>query len=292
MIKSDWLDAFLVFSRLMNFTTAANELNISQPALHVKIRKLAEWLGVSLYYKVGRGLTLTPDGERVAAYAREQQERSSSFIKTLRQGSTEDPVILCAGEGTYSYLLGPAISTFSRQSGHKLRLLTGNQERTFEALLSGEAHIGVSAPDTLPSGINAEQFTEVDQVLAMPKHHPLSRKKTLELKDLMHQTLVVPPNPRPHRVMINRMLMDANVSWHVAVEANGWELMLQFVRLGMGLAIVNSCCHLGPDLVAKPLPQFPRIRYQLLQVRDRWRSSGTIALREHLLAHQHDWLVN
>lgn len=289
MLRSDWLNAFLVFSKLMNFTSAADELNISQPALHVKIRKLAELLDVSLYRKVGRSLILTPDGERVAAYAREQKERSDNFVDTLRYGSTDQPVVLCAGEGAYSYLLGPALSAFTKQSGKKLRLLTGNQERTFDALLSGEAHIGVSAPDTLPNEIVAEHLTEVDQVLVMPRSHPLSRKKALKLEHLNDQELVVPPNPRPHRVMINRMLMDANVSWQVAVEASGWELMLQFVRLGIGLAIVNGCCRLGPGLVARPLRQFPRIRYQILTTTNRLQSSSAVALRECLLANQYAW---
>jgi LysR family transcriptional regulator, low CO2-responsive transcriptional regulator len=50
-MRTDWLQAFLTFSETMNFTRAAAELNISQPALHVKIRKLAEVLGEPLYHK-------------------------------------------------------------------------------------------------------------------------------------------------------------------------------------------------------------------------------------------------
>jgi DNA-binding transcriptional LysR family regulator len=289
MLRSDWLDAFLVFSKEMNFTKAAEKLNLSQPALHTKISKLGEWLEVPLYYKVGRNLALTPQGERVAAYAREQQERSGSFVDTLRSGSTDQPVVLCAGEGAYAYLLGPALSAFTKKNRQKLRLLTGDQDRTFEALLSGEAHIGVSAPDTLPSRVKGEFLTEVGQVLVMPRNHPLAQKKKLELKHLNNQDLVAPPNPRPHRVMINRMLMDANVTWRVAVEASGWDLMMQFVHLGLGLAIVNGFCRPGAGLVAKPLRQLPRIRYQILTPKHRPQNANTSALRERLMAHRHDW---
>jgi DNA-binding transcriptional LysR family regulator len=48
------LEAFVVFAEKMNFTRAAEELGISQPALHVKVRKLGESLGVSLYRREGR----------------------------------------------------------------------------------------------------------------------------------------------------------------------------------------------------------------------------------------------
>ena len=288
-MRSDWLAAFLTFSESMNFTTAARTLNISQPALHVKIRKLTEWLGVPLYYKVGRVLMRTPEGERVLAYAREQKERSEEFVEKLRTGATESSVVLCAGEGAYSYLLGPAISTFIKNGRYRLELLTGNQDKTFDALLSGQAHLGVSAPDTLPAGLSSDDLTDVEQVIVMPEDHPLACMQSVKLEHLDGEHLIVPPDPRPHRIMINRMFMDAGVSWNVAVEVNGWELMIQFVRLGLGVAIVNGCCRIGPGLVAKPMSQLPRVRYQLLHAKDRWHNAGAIALRKHLLQHKDTW---
>ena len=61
-MRLDWLQAFLTFSQSMNFTRAAEALHISQPALYVKIGKLAKWLGHPLYRKEGRNLILTPVG--------------------------------------------------------------------------------------------------------------------------------------------------------------------------------------------------------------------------------------
>lgn len=64
-LQGDALRAFAVFARHRNFTSAAAELLISQPSLHVKINKLARTLGVPLYRRQGRGLVLTP---RVGAW--------------------------------------------------------------------------------------------------------------------------------------------------------------------------------------------------------------------------------
>jgi DNA-binding transcriptional LysR family regulator len=136
-VRTDWLQAFLTFSQTMNFTRAAAALNISQPALHVKIGKLAEWAGQPLYHKAGRNLVLTPAGEMAAAYAREEQERLLAFAGELRQGAGRRPVVLCAGNGAYLYLLGPAISQFSHDPAHTLSLLTGDRDRTLHLLLTG-----------------------------------------------------------------------------------------------------------------------------------------------------------
>ena len=65
------LRSFVVFAARANFTHAARELHLSQPALHVQIRKLTEAVGRPLYVRSGRGLRLTRDGERLAAFGRE-----------------------------------------------------------------------------------------------------------------------------------------------------------------------------------------------------------------------------
>ncbi len=288
-MRSDWLQAFLAFSESMNFTHAAEGLHISQPALHVKISKLSDWLGQPLYRKLGRNLVLTPAGERVAAYAREERERSLAFVEELRTGIGRAPVMLCAGTGAYLYLLGPAISQFSGQGDWPLRLITGDRDRTLQLLMSGEAHLGVTALDAVPEGIAAEDLVAVEQVLALPRDHRLARRRKLRLADLQDQALVVPPQDRPHRVMLNQMLADAGVSWRVAVEAGGWELMLHFVGLGIGLAIVNGCCRLPPGLIAKPLEALPRVRYQVLRRAGSQPHAGVAELRRRLLLNSDAW---
>jgi DNA-binding transcriptional LysR family regulator len=100
--------------------------------------------------------------------------------------------------------------------------------------------------------------------------------------------LIVPPPNRPHRVMLDRMLMDAGVTWSVAVEANGWELMLHFVRLGMGLAVVNSCCQTPPGLIARALPELPKVRYQIVRLAGA-SHPGAEALRYLLLTYRNNW---
>lgn len=288
-MRSDWLDAFLTFSESMNFTRAAEAMHISQPALHVKINKLADWLGQPLYGKLGRNLVMTPAGERVAAYAREQRERSRAFLEELRTGASQWPVALCAGSGAYLYLLGPAISRFSRTADHPLRLLTADREGTIAFLSSGEAHLGVAALDTVPEGLDAEVLADVDQVLVLPRGHRLAKRRKLRLADLEGEGLIVAPRDRPHRTMLGHMLMNAGVSWHVAVEAGGWELMLHFAALGVGLAIVNGCCRLPAGLIARPLEELPRVRYQLLFRPGAAQNPGAAELKRLLLANRDAW---
>src|SRR5258706_1895447 len=80
LLEPDALRSFAAFAEHRNFTSAAAALNISQPALHVKIKKLAEALGTDLYERKGRSLVLTASGERLAAFALDARLRVDDFL--------------------------------------------------------------------------------------------------------------------------------------------------------------------------------------------------------------------
>lgn len=102
------LEAFAVFARHRNFTHAADELHVSQPALHTRIRKLENRLGSRLYVKQGRQLHLTDAGERLAAFANDTLDRTADFLSSL-DAAPPRPLVLMAGSGAYLYLLGDQI---------------------------------------------------------------------------------------------------------------------------------------------------------------------------------------
>jgi DNA-binding transcriptional LysR family regulator len=283
MLDLDALYAFVVFSERRNFTRAAELLYISQPSLHVKIKKLADNLGVTLYQRVGKEIRLTEQGEQVARFGREMLEATSHFADTLKHGTSQQPVVLAAGEGTYLYLLGDVIKRFTHRSKSLLRLLTCNSEQTLEAVRSGKAHFGVAAFDSYPDDLQATKLISTPQLLVLPKSHPLTAKRVIKLPDLSNLQLIVPPVERPHRQMIAKILQSANVPWQVAVEANGWELMLHFVSLGLGCAIVNGSVNIPKTLVAKPIKEFPSTQYLLVHHRNVGKSMEQKALKELII---------
>jgi DNA-binding transcriptional LysR family regulator len=264
VLSSDGLEAFIAFAERLNFTHAAADLHISQPALHVKIGKLAESVGAPLYRRIGRRLELTAQGVAVLAFARESRERDRLLVETVRTGASHPPITLAAGEGAYLYLLGAAIRAFARRSKSRLTLLQRDQSGTIAAVRSGEAHVGVAILDGAVDGIDQQRIGRWPQVLVMPARHALARKRSLKLADLDGVALVVPPEGRPQRATLQQAFNSASVPWRVAVEATGWALMLHFVEIGVGLAVVNGCCRIPRGLVARPLAELPQVEYHVL----------------------------
>jgi DNA-binding transcriptional LysR family regulator len=267
-ISFDGLAAFAAFADTLNLTKAAAVLHISQPSLHAKIATLSRELGKPLYAKVGRRLVLTPDGEQVARFAREQSDRIGRLVDELRQTPTTRPIVLAAGHAAYLHVLGEIIrSTLAERPG-SLRLLHTNRTEMLDAVRSGRAHLGVSVLDVLPNDLVTVPVATYPQVLLVPENHRLARRRTVTLADLAGEELVVPPANRPHRISLERALRAADVPWTVAVEIEGWPLTVHYAALGVGLAVVTGCVTPAPGLVARRITDLPQVSFHAAHRQD------------------------
>lgn len=268
------LFAFVAFAEDRNFTRAAARLHLSQPALHVQIKKLGAAVGRPLYARVGRELVLTPEGERLAAYGREIRERGDLVLGELRGERAVGPTVLAAGQGAFRYLLGPAIRRFRHPL--TVRVLAGPE--AIEAVRSARAHVGVVAATVPPDG--AATLRAVGQHVILPATHRLADRRALTARDLAGEAIVVAPAGSAHRTMVEQYL--GAVEWTRAVEVTGWELMVHFARLGLGLAIVNDFCEAPRGMAAVRLAGAPSITYHVI-ARDHLHAEAR-ALRSLLLA--------
>lgn len=256
----DWLRALVVFAEHESFTHAARALHLSQPALHVQIKKLSEQLGVPLYRRRGRALELTPEGVRAVAFAREMLERSARFVEGLRGVERARPVVLAAGEGAFLYVLGERVRA-ALAAKVALRTLVRDAEGTLEAVISGEAHVGVAAVDEPPRELEQKALVRAGNALLVPRKHRLACRRWVRVADLLGEPLVAPPRGRPQREALEVAARSEDVALSVVVETVGWPIALRFVELGVGLAIVNDVVTAPRGLVSVPLRGLPPRTY-------------------------------
>jgi DNA-binding transcriptional LysR family regulator len=281
-VSADALASFVVFADHLNFTRAAAELHISQPALHVKVRKLAQALGRPLYHRSGRRLLLTADGVAVARFARAHDERLADFLAEFAGAAPSRPVILAAGQGAFLYLLGDAIRAVLAEEPTRLRLINCDRRQMLAAVRTGQADLGVSVLGALPGDLSAVELATFPQVLLVPDGHRLARRRSVALRDLAGASLVLPPEPRPHRTLLEQSLRAVGVDWTVAVEAEGWPLIAHFVALGAGVAIVNGIVPPPPGLVARPVTDLPTVTYHAVHQPPALSDPRVVALLDRL----------
>ncbi|MEU5553848.1 MULTISPECIES: LysR family transcriptional regulator [unclassified Micromonospora] len=259
LLEADALRSFAVFAEHRNFTAAAAALHISQPSLHVKIRKLAAALGVDLYERDGRRLTLTVAGERLAAYALDTRHRTDEFLRELHQDAAPTMTI-AAGRGALRWVIAEPIRWIGRQ-GRRVHVITADRDAALAAISAGRADLAVVAHDPPGRQYESTQIAAYRQVLVIDDGHPLAERRQVRLRDLDGLDLVVPPAGRAHRRALDRALLDADVTWQVAAEVDGWDLLVHLAALGVGATVVNGCVELPDGLRAVPVHGLPTIRY-------------------------------
>jgi LysR family transcriptional regulator, low CO2-responsive transcriptional regulator len=257
MLESDALRSFAAFAEHRNFTTAAAALRVSQPSLHVKINNLARRLGVELYRREGRVLTLTEPGRRLAAFAEDSLRRVGDLVAELTQ--EQSLVRVAAGRGTLRWVISPAIRSIARKGG--LQVITADRGAALAALTAGQADVAVVALDPPPPALRSRQIAAYPQMLVLPRGHRLATEPAVHLSDVDGMDLVVPPAGRPHRRALDRALGEAGVRWRVAAEVDGWDLLVHFADLGLGATLVNGCVRLPSGLCGVPVADLPEVRY-------------------------------
>ena len=130
--------------------------------------------------------------------------------------------------------------------------------------MNGAAHFGITASTSYPEELRVIKLLKAPMVLVVPNKHSLAKRTTVTVSQLAGLDLIVPTTDRPHRQLIDRHTQAANVFWNIAVEANGWELILHFVKLKLGLAIVNGSCNIPNGFTAVPFSDLPSTQYHLL----------------------------
>ncbi len=275
LLEADALRSFAVFAEHRNFTTAAAALHISQPSLHVKIKKLAAALGVELYERDGRRLTLTVAGERLAAFALDSRRRADELLRELHHESART-LTIAAGRGSLRWVIAEPIRRIGRQ-GRRVHVITANRDGALAALSAGQADLAVIAHDPPARQFEATEIAAYRQVLVIDDGHPLAARRQVRLRDLDGLDLVVPPAGRAHRRALDRALLDAGVSWQVAAEVDGWDLLVHLAELGVGATIVNGCVRLPAGLRAVPIHGLPKIRYWAV-----WRPQRQAVVRDLL----------
>ena len=109
-----WLRAFESAARLLSFTGAADELNVTQSAISQHIRSLEERIGKPLFVRKARGLVLTDDGRRLLPYVTAAVSELSSGLSVVAPDAPETVLHVAASISFAQLWLAPRLPDFQR----------------------------------------------------------------------------------------------------------------------------------------------------------------------------------
>ena len=259
------LTVFQAVARRLSFSRAADELNLSQPAVSKHIQLLEAELGVRLLHRVGRRVELTDAGHIVADYA----QRVSGLTEDMRrvlgelEGLQRGYLRLGASTTPGLYLLPETLARFRmRYPGVETTLAITNSADVTRRVRAGELDLGfVGAPAEAP-GLQVRAFEGDEIVLIVPAGHTLARQRAFTSDLLARETLIVREAGSATRQITEANLARLGLSPRRVLEMSGCEAVKRVVSAGLGVAFVSRYAivlELAQKLVSAP--EIPELHF-------------------------------
>jgi DNA-binding transcriptional LysR family regulator len=257
------LPYFIVAAELEHFNKAARRLNMTQPALSRRIRDMELELGVELFKRDRRGVTLTAAGRMLrddAGRIVRSLEKSFHRIQGLGCAESADFKLAMNESALRNTKVIAALDDF-RRTFPKVRiefqpLFT---EAQIKALQKGEVDacllydFGFRELGLCVAPISTERM-----LLAMPTAHRLARQPAIRLEDLCDEPMSLPAKAAGGR-LLERMLASwaaAGLTPHGVIETHSSETVLSAAASGMALGFVTETQSAPSNVVLRHVADF------------------------------------
>jgi len=232
---------FVDLANTGNFTKVAAENYVTQAAVTLQIRKLESELGIRLFHRTTRSVTLLEAGERLLPYAKEILAKTDEAISAVRDTRNEVSglVRVAAVHSVGLYELPSYIKSYiTKYPGVNLRVDYRTADEIYRALHDGEIDLGLVAYPTDMPRIECLPFSNDQLAVVCPKDHPLAKQKKIKLEDLEGQNFVQFSEDTPTRRATDAILADQGVSVNIRMECDNIEVLKQMVESGYGIALL------------------------------------------------------
>lgn len=249
---------FVAVAEELHFGRAALRLGIAQPPLSRAIRQLERRLGVSLFERTSRAVTLTEAGStllregRAALEAVEAADRRTRRVALAANGQAG--VILVTKAGASTELLAKLLDAYAAEPDAAtvdVRLCgIGEQERM---LRDGRADVALlHRPFDATAGFDTEDLHTEGQVAVLPAGHPLTSRTRLRMAEVAEL---------PDLPMARWPRRDGTFSPGRGPEIRDNTQLLQLIALGRAVAVLPESvrAHLRDNLAVVPVPDAPPV---------------------------------
>lgn len=273
------LRAFCHAAQTGSISKAAQRLKLSQPSVSLQIQALEKDLDTLLFERCGPKIRLTPAGDLLLEMAQPLidgfSRLSDSFSARLGEVNA-GPLDIASGEATLLYILPDIIKSFSDgfpQIDVRLHNVTGHDGLAL--LRANEVDFAVGSMIEVPDDMVYHPIYDYKPALIMCKGHPLEEKEKVTLEEISPYGLILPPRHLSTWNVVDMVFRQHEVSYNVALEAGGWEVIKRYVEIGAGISIVTSICLRGfENLSVKPMDHyFPNRSYGVVVRRGKFLST-------------------
>jgi DNA-binding transcriptional LysR family regulator len=249
-LSSRQLQAVLALARYRSFVAAASSLKISQPALTRTIKLIEVELGVPLFSRSTRQVTVTDAGKEFAALAERLLNDLRIGAENVREMAAHPrgQIAVASVVSLAGAVLPSLIADYSRRfPGIELHLREGLHNMVTDEIRNGLADFGIGYVDDAPRSFTTEDFGVETFHLVMRRDNALARRTRIGLPALADLPLVSFPAESRTRHVVDRAVATAGLSFRYVTTTNRLPTLHGLVRNRVGLAVVPKRERPSPD---------------------------------------------
>lgn len=230
-------------SRTGSFSRAAQQCNVSQPALSQQIAKLEDELGERLFERTKREVRLTPHGEvflqralRVLAEV-DGARRDASEAKNLTGGTIRVGVLPTIAP----YFLPKVIMAFARKfPGIEVVVQEDTTAHLVQQVLALEIDFAVASRPLDDDRLELRDLFREELLLAVPPSHRLARRKTVSAADVAAEPFIVMKEGHCLGDQVLRFCDRREVRAKISFRSAQLETIQALVTAGLGMSLVPA----------------------------------------------------
>ncbi len=225
-----------------NFTRAAEEVHLTQPAVSIQIKRLEENIGTPLFEQIGRTVNLTVAGQEVYDASQDILQRLADLEVALDdlQQDVAGPVNIVVNSSAKDFIPYLLSNFLKRYPKVKPRLVVANKAKLLARLSANEDHFYITGqvPDEMP----VVEYPFLENILVVVAHpsNDLCDEKNIPLANIAQQNFIGRESGSGTRKAVEKVFHEAGLTEVVPyLELSGVDEIKHAVMAGLGVAVLS-----------------------------------------------------
>ncbi|MET3546916.1 DNA-binding transcriptional LysR family regulator [Paenibacillus favisporus] len=235
-----------------SLTQAAKALYLTQPSVSHAIKQLEERIGVTLFYRNSKGVSLTQEGKILFSYIEQSQilitlaEEKMVALKNLDSGELR----IGGSDSLFKHYLLPFLEDFHvKYPGIKLHLNHGTTPEVISYLKEGRIDLGVVRMPIFDSQLEVTESIELQDCFVAGERYEELKGQALSMEQLMEYPVILFSRNSRVRMAITELFEKYGHELKPDIEVGSVDLLIEFAKRGLGISYVTR------EFVAKELKE-------------------------------------
>lgn len=239
------LNVFLTAAETENFSEAARQLNLTQPAVSMQIKALERKLDVQLFHRSGRSLALSERGKALLPLARDVVNRAIRIEEEIEslKGEVVGHLKIGCSTATGKYILPHLAARFRRRHPVvQMSIVNHSRDIVLAEMCEGTVQLSIVSSTPMCKDVTYRHFFTDYVVLIVPADHPWARRNVVSPEELQDIDFIVRDQESGTRDEMEIVLREYGLGiedLNVVMELGNSEAISMAVEEGIGVAFVS-----------------------------------------------------